>query len=295
MPHISARKAVAAGLAGVALVVVLLALGWNGTVSDGDGATGVPAGGTEEETLAAAGEQALAEARAEAAEQAAAEQAAEAERVAAERQAEIAAEAEGQAARAAAPEMVVIPAGRFLMGCVSGRDCYIDEGPVHEVTVASFALSKYEVTFEEYDRFTEATGGARADDRGWGRDRRPVVNVSWEDAQAYVAWLSLETGEPYRLPSEAEWEYAARAGTETAYSWGNEIGDNRANCFNCGSRWDNGQTAPVGSFGANAWGLHDMHGNVFEWVEDCSHLRYVGAPSDGTAGTARFASCAAVP
>ena len=192
------------------------------------------------------------------------------------------------AALRAAADMVVIPAGRFLMGCVSGRDCEGDEQPVHEVTVGSFALSKYEVTFEEYDRFTEATGGARADDEGWGRSSQPVINVSWEDARAYVSWLSAETGETgetYRLPSEAEWEYAARAGTTTAYSWGNGIGDNRANCDGCGSRWDVVQTAPVGSFGANAWGLHDMHGNVWEWVEDCWYGNYTRVPSDGTAWT----------
>ncbi len=204
----------------------------------------------------------------------------------AQRQAEIDAEAQRQAARAAVElEMVAIRAGRFRMGCVSGRDCFGDEQPVHEVRVASFELSKYEVTFEEYDRFTEATGRARADDEGWGRGARPVINVSWNDARAYAAWLSAETGETYRLPTEAEWEYAARAGTSTAYSWGNEIGRNRANCDGCGSQWDNAQTAPVGSFGANAWGLHDMHGNVYEWVEDCWHENYAGAPSDGTAWT----------
>ena len=230
----------------------------------------------------AAAEQAAAEQAA--AEQAAAEQAA-AEQAAAEQAAAEQAAAQGQAARAAAPEMVAIRAGRFRMGCVSGRECFDDEQPIHEVSVGSFALSKYEVTFEEYDGFTEATGRSRAGDAGWGRGTRPVVNVSWEDAQAYVAWLTAETGEPYRLPSEAEWEYAARAGTTTAYSWGNEIGNNRANCNGCGSRWDFEQTAPTGSFGANAWGLHDMHGNVYEWVEDCWHENYARAPSDGTAWT----------
>ena len=185
----------------------------------------------------------------------------------------------------ACPEMVVIPAGRFRMGCVSGQKCQRNEQPVHEVTVASFALGRYEVTVEEYDRFTAATGRARADDLTWGRGSRPVIESWWEAAQVYVAWLSAETGASYRLPSEAEWEYAARAGTETMYSWGNEIGDNRANCGRCGSRWDRRQTAPVGSFGANAWGLYDMHGNVIEWVEDCWHENYEGAPSDGTAWT----------
>ena len=181
------------------------------------------------------------------------------------------------------PEMVEIPGGSFRMGCVSGQNCYDDEHPVHTVRVGSFALSKYEVTFEEYDRFTAATDRKPADDKGWGRGRRPVINVSWEDAVAYVKWLSGQTGERYRLPSEAEWEYAARAGSETAYSWGNEIGRNRANCEGCGSQWDNGQTAPVGSFGPNGWGLHDMHGNMLEWVQDCRNDSYRGAPSDGSA------------
>ena len=187
-------------------------------------------------------------------------------------------------------KMVVIPAGTFQMGCVSGRDCDDFEFPVHPlhpVTISRpFALSRHEVTFEEYDRFAAATGRSLPDDEGWGRGRRPVVNVSWDDAQAYVSWLSSETGVLYRLPSEAEWEYAARAGTTTAYSWGNEIGRNRANCDGCGSEWDDEMTAPVGSLGANAWGLHDMHGNVSEWVEDCWHETYAGAPADGSAWTA---------
>ena len=181
------------------------------------------------------------------------------------------------------PEMVEIPGGSFRMGCVSGQDCHNREHPVHTVRVESFELSKYEVTFEEYDRFTAATDRKSADDEGWGRGRRPVMNVSWEDAVAYVRWLSGQTGERYRLPSEAEWEYAARAGTETAYSWGNEIGRNRANCDGCGSQWDLWQTAPVGSFGPNGWGLHDMHGNVWEWAQDCWNDSYRGAPSDGSA------------
>ena len=183
------------------------------------------------------------------------------------------------------PEMVVVPAGRFRMGCVSGQDCEDDELPVHEVQVGSFALSKYEVLFEEYDRFADATGRERPYDRGWGRGGRPVINVSWEDARAYAEWLSAQTGATYRLPSEAEWEYAARAGTTTAYSWGADVGRNRANCDGCGSRWDNEQTAPAGSFAPNAWGLHDMHGNVREWVADCWHPSYARAPTDGSAWT----------
>ena len=192
------------------------------------------------------------------------------------------------------PEMVVIPAGSFRMGCHT--DCvntywtdlfgnlYITWGkPVHEVGIRSFEMSKYEVTFEEYDAFTDATGHEQADDAGWGRGRRPVINVSWQDAVAYTRWLSSQTGENYRLPSEAEWEYVARAGSMTKYSWGNDIGHNRANCDGCGSQWDNKQTAPVGSFSANGWGLHDVHGNVSEWVQDCWNEDYKGAPTDGSA------------
>ena len=184
------------------------------------------------------------------------------------------------------PEMVVVPAGSFGMGCVSGRDCEDDEHPVHDVEVASFALGVYEVTFGEYDGFAEATGREPPDDRGWGRGGRPAINVSWQDATAFAVWLSEETGEEYRLPSESEWEYAARAGSTTRYSWGDGVGRNRTNCAGCGGRWDDEtRTAPTGSFPANTWGLHDMHGNVWEWVEDCWHGSYTRAPRDGTAWT----------
>ncbi len=192
---------------------------------------------------------------------------------------------EGTVPEFSGPEMVVIPAGSFEMGCVSGVRCRDNEFPVHSVTIpAPFAVGKYEVTFSEWDACVESGGcGHVPNDEGWGRDNRPVVGVSWEDAQEYVAWLSGETGFEYRLLSESEWEYAARAGTGTAYSWGNEIGRNRANCGGCSSPWELGGTAPVGSFAANAFGLHDMHGNVWEWVEDCWNESYVGAPSDGSA------------
>ena len=178
----------------------------------------------------------------------------------------------------ACPELVVVPAGAFRMGCVSGRGCADDELPVREVRVASFALSKREVTFEEYGRFAVATGRRQPSDWGWGGGDRPVSGVSWEDAAAYARWLSDQTGERYRLPSEAEWEYAARAETRTAYNWGQNLGSGRASCDGCGSRWD-GEAAPVGSFAANAWGFHDMHGNVSEWVVDCWHESYAGAPA----------------
>ena len=187
------------------------------------------------------------------------------------------------------PEMVVVPSGRFMMGSPPSEEGRYDweEGPVHRVSIPSvFAVGVYEVTFEEWDACVSAggCGGYRPGDRGWGRGQRPVINVSWDDARAYVDWLSGETGEAYRLLSEAEWEYVARAGTRTRYHWGDAIGRNRANCDGCGSRWDGGKsTSPVGSFGANAFGLHDVHGNVFEWVEDCYYDSYAGAPRDGSA------------
>ena len=180
------------------------------------------------------------------------------------------------------PEMVVVPAGSFMMG----SDESSSEIPRHRVTIAKpFAVGKYEVTFAEWDACVAAggCGGHRPGDEGWGRGRWPVINVSWDDAKAYVRWLNRKTGKQYRLPSEAEWEYAARAGTTTRYSWGDDIGRNRANCDGCGSRWDNEQTAPAGSFRANVFGLHDVHGNVWEWVEDCWSGNYLGAPADGSA------------
>ena len=180
------------------------------------------------------------------------------------------------------PEMVEIPGGRFRMGCVSGKSCDGDEKPVHEVQIKPFMLSKYEVTFEEYDYFTTETRRVQAYQK-WGRGQLPVINISWSDAVAYTEWLSARTGENYRLPSEAEWEYASRAGSVTKYSWGDEDDTNRANCENCDSRWDDTRAAPVGSFSANAWGLHDMHGNVQEWVQDCWNGNYRGAPVDGSA------------
>lgn len=183
------------------------------------------------------------------------------------------------------PEMVVIPAGEFLMGCfgtpmLPDAQCHGREEPLRRIKIPRpFAVSKYEVTFEDYDRFTGPT--ERAADDGWGRGRRPAINVSWLEAQAYVEWLSRETGETYRLLSETEWEYAARAGSTGRMEWG----DNKANCGRCGSRWDGEQTAPAGSFSANRWGLHDMLGNVEEWVQDCWNRNYVGAPSDSAAWT----------
>jgi formylglycine-generating enzyme required for sulfatase activity len=181
------------------------------------------------------------------------------------------------------PDMVVVPAGSFQMGNVEGGG-EKDEGPVHAVTIQKpFAAGRYEVTFGEYDQFAKATNRKLPADQGWGRGRRPVINVSWEDANAYVKWLSEQTGKRYRLPTEAEWEYTARAGKETAYWWGSDFIKGMANCNGCGSQWDNKQTAPVGSFKPNGLGLYDTAGNVWEWVEDCYHENFAGAPSDGRA------------
>lgn len=179
------------------------------------------------------------------------------------------------------PQMVVVPAGSFTMGGES-------EGPRHRVTIARrFAVSKFEITFAEWDACVNAggCGGHRAGDRIWGRGQRPAIYVSWRDARSYVRWLQQFLGQPYRMLSEAEWEYAARAGTRSAFPWGAAAGRNRANCKGCGSRWDGRKTAKAGTFPANAFGLHDMHGNVREWVQDCWHASYRGAPADGSAWT----------
>ena len=133
----------------------------------------------------------------------------------------------------------------------------------------SYRMGRYEVTFAQYDAFVEATGREQPSDSGWGRGTRPVINVSWNDATAFAAWLSEQTGKRFRLPTEAEWEHATRAGSTTEYWWGNEIGSNRANCDGCGSQWDKEKTAPVGSFAANPFGLFDVHGNVWEWTSSC--------------------------
>jgi formylglycine-generating enzyme required for sulfatase activity len=194
------------------------------------------------------------------------------------------------------PQMVVLPAGSFQMGDVEGNaDGYSKSAvPVHEVTFRKpFAMAKYETTFDEFDRFSKATGREPIADHGWGRGRHPATRISWEDAVAYVQWLSEQTGKRYRIPTEAEWEYAARAGTRTAYWWGNQPSHDYANYGNGLPGWfPSGvvsgkdqwlNTAPVGQFPANPFGLHDMQGNVWEWVIDCWSESYEGAPSDGSA------------
>jgi formylglycine-generating enzyme required for sulfatase activity len=191
------------------------------------------------------------------------------------------------------PEMVAVPAGAYRMGSPDdekGRTA--TESPQHPVAIRqAFAVSRFAITFREWDACVSLGGCAHVPaDQDWGRRDRPVINIDWNDALQYASWVSRETGKPYRLLSEAEWEYAARGGTTTAYFWGNEIGTSHANCKGCGSQWDNKQTAPVGSFAANAFGLNDMHGNSWTWVEDCWHDSYVGAPADASAWTSACTS-----
>ena len=156
-------------------------------------------------------------------------------------------------------------------------------GEMVSIPGASFRMGKYEVTFAQWDACVADGGcvGHMPDDEGWGRGNRPVINVSWDDVQGFIDWLNAKTGGNFRLPTDAEWVYAARAGSTTKFSWGNRIGRNQANCDGCGSRWDDDRTAPVGSFPANVWGLHDMHGNVYEWTQDCEKFSDGFCPAQG--------------
>ena len=178
------------------------------------------------------------------------------------------------------PLMVKLPGGTFKMGSKSSLP-YHDERPQHKVTLESFSIQKYEITFEEYDMFAEATGNSKPRDEGWGRGKRPVINITWREAMKYTEWLSSQTGRKYNLPSEREWEYAAAAGSKTTYWWGYELDNNQANCGICGSQWDGKQTAPVGSFSPNAFGIYDVIGNVKEWTISCYRYTYRGAPATG--------------
>ncbi|MEN8260453.1 MAG: SUMF1/EgtB/PvdO family nonheme iron enzyme [Pseudomonadota bacterium] len=176
------------------------------------------------------------------------------------------------------PEMVYISVGRFLMGSPKSRwwSWFFDkEQPderQHEVVVDDFAMGKYPVTFAEYDAFCEATGRKKPADEGWGRNRRPVINVSWKDAFDYADWLSTQTGTHYRLPTEAEWEYAARGSMQTAYWWGDEFEEGFANC-----NGSHQQTTPVDAFKPNPFGLFDMLGNVWEWTGSVYASNYDGS------------------
>jgi formylglycine-generating enzyme required for sulfatase activity len=230
-----------------------------------------------------------------------------------------------EAVSALAGELVDIPGGSFQMGCLPGdSDCRDNERPVHTVSIRPFRMGKYEVTVGQFRRFVEASGYRTDAERGGGcytvqadgqwaeqagrdwkdpgfpqTDRDPVVCVSWNDAKSYVQWLSRQGGGRYRLPSESQWEYAVRAGSSARYGFG----DSEAMLCSYGNVADRAfqrqfsnatvapcddgafYTAPVGSYRPNGFGLHDMHGNVWEWTEDCYNPSYAGAPSDGTAWT----------
>ena len=216
------------------------------------------------------------------------------------------------------PKLVVVPSGSFMMGSPKNEEGRSrNEDPMHEVSIGyQLAVGVYPVTFDEWDACMSdgGCGGHEPEDQGWGRETRPVINVNWDDAKMYVRWLSWKTGKGYRLLSESEWEYVARAGTDTSYWWGNEIGQKRANClgyenqnilplgsisgsmsaklesifetklFDVDRMHGNvRKTLPVGSFSENAFGLYDVHGNVTEWVEDCWNSYYHGAPTNGSA------------
>jgi formylglycine-generating enzyme required for sulfatase activity len=180
------------------------------------------------------------------------------------------------------PELVVVPTGDFTMG--SNETPY--EKPEHQISIRkSFAIGRREVTFAEWDQCADV--GAckqRPDDHGWGRGDRPLINVSWDDAKQFVGWLSQKTGQKYRLPSEAEWEYAARAGTKTPFWWGREVGTGHAQCDSCGSTIKQ-QVVPAGSFRPNGFGLYDTAGNAAEWVEDCWNDNYRNSPKDASPAT----------
>jgi formylglycine-generating enzyme required for sulfatase activity len=200
------------------------------------------------------------------------------------------------------PEMLVVPAGSFMMGSPDSEPGRFDnEGPQHRVTlVRAFAIGKYEVTVAEFRAFENDSGidlgggdGSSGSDCDWQApdfsqtDRHPVVCMSWHDANAYVAWLSQKTGKRYRLLTESEWEYAARAGTATSYFWGSDPRDlceyANGNGTTCQDGYDD--TAPVGSYKPNAFGLYDMAGNAWEWVQDCFSVSYERTPIDGSAAT----------
>jgi formylglycine-generating enzyme required for sulfatase activity len=178
------------------------------------------------------------------------------------------------------PAMVWIPAGSFEMGS-PGSSRNAEERPRHTVTVKKFAMSKYEVTFAEYEKFAAGAGRKIPDNLYLDKATHPVFFVTWDDAFYYTKWLSEQTGHKYRLPTEAEWEYTAGAGKSSPFWWGFEEEPSRAHCFGCGSSFDPRKPTKVGSFGANPFGLFDTGGNIAEWVADCWHETYNGAPGDG--------------
>lgn len=178
----------------------------------------------------------------------------------------------------ACPVLVSLPGGRFTMGTNTGDR---SERPAREVTVtAPFAIGKYEVTVEQWTICADAGACPRVDTMANANKTTPARDLSWDDAQRYLRWLSSTTGKAYRLPTEAEWEYAARGGTSTRYWWGDSMQPGKAACKGCGDPWRQEEPAPVGSFAPNPFGLHDVNGGVWEWVGDCWHTTYTGAPSD---------------
>ena len=198
------------------------------------------------------------------------------------------------------PEMVEVPGGTVIMGILNGKNWRIRVSPEHKLTLSPFRLGRHEVTFAQWDACVAdgGCGGYRPDDAGWGRGRRPVINVSWDDAQAYIRWLNAVTGDTYRLPTEAEWEYAARSGSKMEYHFGGDDSElcSYANHADLSTDYDwrntacsdgvGAETAEVGRYLPNKFGLHDMHGNVWEWVEDCWHRFYLGVTmGDGTRTT----------
>jgi len=179
------------------------------------------------------------------------------------------------------PVMIALPGGKYRMG---GPSAILspDATPRHSVTISPFAVSVYEITIEDYYRFAKATGRSKPANNGLDIKTYPVVDVSWNDAIAYTQWLSKQTGKTYRLLSEAEWEYAARGGTTSSFWWGNKPGTNNAHCFDCKSDYNTSKPAKVGTYKSNPFGLYDTAGNVYEWVHDCYHRNYDGAPADGS-------------
>jgi formylglycine-generating enzyme required for sulfatase activity len=183
--------------------------------------------------------------------------------------------------------MIAVAAGKLMMGSpTTERQRDRDEQPVHAVTISALAVGRFEVTFEQWDVCVAAGGCThKPSDERWGRGKRPVMNVSWNDAKEYTRWLAQKAGKPYRLLTEAEWEYAARAGGATRFYWGDsdlnacDYASVRSDWLGCGT----GRTSEVGARWPNAFGLYDMAGNVWEWTEDCYHENYDGAPGDGSA------------
>jgi len=181
----------------------------------------------------------------------------------------------------ACPAVVELPAGAFNMGSSTGDP---SERPPHHVTIGQpFAIGKYEVTVDQWNACANGGGCDKISTDASAPGNAPVRDVSWDDARKYVAWLSKTSGKSYRLPTEAEWEYAARGGTSTVYWWGDQPRKGTGNCKDCGDPWSDAAPTTVGSFSPNPYGLYDMNGSVWEWVADCWHISYKNAPTDGRA------------